>query len=283
MIRGVPVRVTEIRMAVMKRLKDAGIPGPALDAELLVAHALNTDRYRLLTADDRTLSEKEIGRVNRLVRRRLQHEPVAYILGRKEFYSHDFIVNRDVLIPRPETELLVDMAIYYARQNAATVDIGTGSGAIAVSLKYARRDLDVHATDISARALKTARKNASRILGKNMIRFHLGNLYKPLSGMRFQVIAVNPPYVDRKSADSLQRDLSYEPEVALFSGKGGRETIGRIIAQSGRYLADGGVLIMEIGEEMKDFVKRSGKSRGFTVSVLNDYTGLPRVAVMKKQ
>lgn len=277
------MRISEIRAAVMKQLKEAGIPGPALDAELLLAHALNTDRYRLLAADDRTLSRKEIGRINRLARRREQCEPVAYILGRKEFYSHDFIVNRDVLIPRPETELLVDMAVYYARQNASVVDIGTGSGAIAVSLKYARRDLDVHATDISAGALKTARKNAVRILGKNMIRFHLGDLYEPLSGMRFQVIAVNPPYVNRKSAGSLQRDLSYEPEVALFSGRGGRDTIGRVIAKSGRHLADGGVLIMEIGEEMKDFVKRSGKSRGFVVSVLNDYSGLPRVAVMKKK
>jgi release factor glutamine methyltransferase len=278
-----PVRISEIRAAVMKQLKEAGIPGPALDAELLLAHALNTDRYRLLAADDRILSRKEIGRINRLARRREQCEPVAYILGRKEFYSHDFIVNRDVLIPRPETELLVDMAVYYARQNASVVDIGTGSGAIAVSLKYARRDLDVHATDISAGALKTARKNAARILGKNMIRFHLGDLYEPLSGMRFQVIAVNPPYVNRKSAGTLLRDLSYEPEVALFSGRGGRDTIGRVIAKSGRYLADGGVLIMEIGEEMKDFVKRSGKSRGFVVSVLNDYSGLPRVAVMKKK
>ena len=277
------MRVSEIRAAVIKQLKEAGIPGPALDAELLVAHALNTDRYCLLASDDRNLAEKEISRVRRLTQRRLGFEPVAYILGRKEFYSHDFIVNRDVLIPRPETELLVDMAIYYARQNAAVVDIGTGSGAIAVSLKYARRDLDVHATDISARALKTARKNAARILGKNMIRFHQGDLYEPLPGMRFQVIAVNPPYVDRKSAGSLQRDLSYEPEVALFSGKGGRETIGRIIAKSGRYLTDEGVLIMEIGEEMKDFVKRSGKTRGFVVSVLNDYSGLPRVAVMKKK
>lgn len=277
------MRVSEIRAAVVKQLKEAGIPGPALDAELLVAYALDTERYRLLAADDRILSEKEIRRVNRLAQRRLRREPVAYILGCKEFYSHDFIVNRDVLIPRPETELLVDMAIYYARQNAAVVDIGTGSGAIAVSLKYARRDLDVHATDISARALKTARKNAARILGKNMIRFHLGNLYEPLSGMRFQVIAVNPPYVDRKSAGSLQKELSYEPDVALFSGRGGRETIGLVIAKSGRYLEDGGVLIIEIGEEMKDFVKRSGKSRGFVVSVLHDYSGLPRVAVMRKK
>jgi release factor glutamine methyltransferase len=277
-----PVLVSQMLAAVAKQLKETGIPGPVLDAELLVAHVLNTDRYRLHAADDRNLAEKEIRHINRIAKRRQQFEPVAYILGKKEFYSLDFIVNRDVLIPRPETELLVDMAIYYARQSATVVDIGTGSGAIAVSVKYARRDLDVHATDISAKALKTARKNAVRIVGKNMIRFYQGNLYDPLSGRRFQVITINPPYVDKKNAGSLQKDLSYEPEVALFSGRRGRETIERVIAKSGRYLADDGVLIMEIGDDMKDFVKKTGKSRGFNVSVLNDYSGLPRVAVMKK-
>lgn len=276
------MRVSQVLAAVAGQLKEAGIPGPVLDAELLVAQALDTDRYRLHAADDRILADKEIRRINRIVKRRLRFEPVAYILGKKEFYSLDFIVNRDVLIPRPETELLVDMAIYHARQNAAVVDIGTGSGAIAVALKYARRDLDVHATDISAEALKTARKNAVRLVGKNMIRFHQGNLYDPLSGMRFQVIAVNPPYVNKGRAGSLQKDLSYEPDVALFSGRGGRETIERVIAKSGRHLADDGVLIMEIGDDMKDFVKKTGKTRGFNVSVLNDYSGLPRVAIMKK-
>ncbi len=276
------MRVSEMLAAVAGQLKDAGIPGPALDAELLVAHAIGTDRYRLRVGDDRELERAEAVKIRRLARRRLAFEPVAYILGNREFYSLDFTVNRDVLIPRPETELLVDMVIYYARQNASVVDIGTGSGAIAVSVKHTRVDLDVHATDISAKALGVARKNAARILGKNRIRFHRGDLFEPLAGRRFQVIAVNPPYVDRKNAASLQKDLSFEPEMALFSGKGGREIIERIMAQSGPFLTNDGVLIMEIGDEMKDFVKRTGTDRGFTVSVLNDYSGLPRVAVMKQ-
>ncbi len=276
------MRVSEMLAAVTGQLKDAGIPSPALDAELLVASVLGTDRYRLRVADDRELDRGETAKIGRLARRRICFEPVAYILGYKEFYSLDFDVNRDVLIPRPETELLVDMAVYYAKRNAAVVDIGTGSGAIAVSVKYSRADLEVHATDISARALTVARKNAARILGKNRIRFHRGDLFEPLEGMRFQVIAVNPPYVDRDASASLQKDLAFEPEEALFSGKGGRETIERVISRSGPFLTGDGVLIMEIGDEMKDFVKKTGAGAGYTVSVLNDYSGLPRVAVMKK-
>lgn len=276
------MRVSRMLAEVVDRLKKAGIPGPALDAELLVAHALGTDRHRLRTGDDRELADSEVRRINRLVGRRLKFEPVAYILGVKEFYSIDFIVNRNVLIPRPETELVVDMAVYYARQNESVVDIGTGSGAIAISLKHARRDLDVHATDISAKALAVARKNAVRVLGRHGIGFHRGDLFEPLDGMRFQVIAVNPPYVDRNTASSLQKDLSYEPEVALFSGRGGRETIERIVASAGDFLTGDGVLIMEIGDDMKEFAKKTGGTAGFSVSVLNDYSGLPRVAVMKR-
>jgi release factor glutamine methyltransferase len=276
------VRVSQILASVTVRMKEAGIPGAALDTELLVAHALGADRHRLRVDDDRELSAAEERLIGRLAKRRLLFEPVAYILGRKEFYSLDFFVNRNVLIPRPETELLVDMAVYYARLNASVADIGTGSGAIAVALKRERPDLDVHATDISAQALAVARKNAARLLGTGKIRFHRGNLFEPLRGMRFQVVAVNPPYVDRKAAGSLQPDLRYEPESALFAARGGREMVQRVIKKAGRFMTDDGVLIMEIGDGMKDFVKQAGAASGFSVSVLNDYSGLPRVAIMKK-
>ncbi len=274
--------VSKILAEVRDRLEKAGVPGPLLDAELLVAHALNVERYGLIAGRDRDLGGDEIRRINRLAGRRERFEPVAYILGSREFYSLDFVVNRDVLIPRPETELLVDMAVYYAKMNASVVDIGTGSGAVAVSLKFARRDLDVHATDISSRALAVARKNAARITGKKSVRFHRGDLFGPLGGLRFQVIAANPPYVDPEAGGVLQRDLSYEPPTALFAGMGGRETAERIIDESGNYLEEEGVLIMEIGDDMKEFAKKTGSRRGYTVSVLNDYAGKPRIAVMKK-
>jgi release factor glutamine methyltransferase len=263
-------------------MREAGIPGAVLDTELLVAHVLDSDRHRLRVGDDRELTSEEERRIMGLARRRLRFEPVAYILGRKEFYSLDFSVNRNVLIPRPETELVVDMAVYYAPLNASVADIGTGSGAIAVALKRERPDLDVHATDISAKALAVARKNADRLLGKKKIRFHRGSLFEPLRGMRFSVIAANPPYVDRRAASSLQPDLRHEPETALFAARNGRDIVERVIRKARRFLEDDGVLIVEIGEDMKDFVKQTGTASGFSVSVLNDYSGLPRVAVMKQ-
>lgn len=276
------MRVSQMLNAVTGQLKDAGIPSAALDAELLIAGVIGMDRHRLRVADDRELAQTETARIGRLARRRLRFEPMAYILGVKEFYSLEFAVNRNVLIPRPETELLVDMAVYYARQNAAVVDIGTGSGAIAVSIKHTRADLDVHATDLSSKALTVARGNALRILGRNRITFHRGDLFGPLAGMRFDVIVSNPPYIDRTISGSLQKDLAYEPAEALYSGNYGRETVQRIISQAGGSMADGGVLIMEIGSDMKDFAIQTGRAADYAVSVLNDYAGLPRVAILKK-
>jgi release factor glutamine methyltransferase len=275
------VRISQMLAAVAGQFKEAGIPGPFLDAELLVSHATGIERVRLRVGDDRDLDSNEERMVRRLAARRLGREPIAYLTGRKEFYSLEFAVNRDVLIPRPETELLVDLAIYYAPQKGTFVDIGTGSGAIAVAVKHARRDLDVHATDISGSALSVARRNASRLLGKNAIRFHRGDLFRPLAGMRFSVMAVNPPYVDREKGP-LQPELAFEPEVALFAGGGGRAMIEQIMGNAGAYIDPDGVVIMEIGEDMDAYVKIAGAARGFAVSVLNDYAGLPRVAIMKK-
>jgi release factor glutamine methyltransferase len=276
------VRISEIMSQTVGELARAGVQNPVLDAELLLSHSLLSDRMRLHVGPDRELTEDEVRRMGRLVKRRLKFEPIAYILGKKEFYSLEFMVNRDVLIPRPETELVVDLVVYYAPAGARVADIGTGSGAIAVSVKHSRPDLEVYAVDISKRAVSVARRNAAAIVGKNKIKFLHGDLFKPLEGMRFRVIAANPPYIDRKHAGSLQKDLSHEPEAALFSDEGGGEVAERIVREAEDYLAPGGVLIMEIGDTMKDFVQETGGRIGFAVSVLNDYAGLPRVAVMKR-
>ena len=276
------MRISELVSSAADTLQEAGIQNPLLDAELLAAHVLGLDRIRLHVDRDRELTAQEAGKIRHLVKRRLTFEPIAYILGKKEFYSLEFYVDRNVLIPRPETELIVDLVVYYALQNARIVDIGTGSGSIAVSVKYTRQDLEVHATDISAKALKVAQKNTSVILGKNKIRFHLGNLFEPLAGMQFQVIAVNPPYVNKSRIDSYQKDICFEPETALFSVQEGTAMIDTIISDAGSYLGAGGWLVMEIGDTMKDFIIKTGVRSGFHVSVLNDYSGLPRVALMKR-
>ena len=162
------------------RLSDAGIESARLDCEVLVAHALDLERYKLITDSCRNLAPDEIKKIERMVKRRLNSEPVAYITGTKEFYSLDFIVNKHVLIPRPETELLVDMAIYWAGINSSVLDLCTGSGAVAASLKHSRRDLDLYASDISPEALKVARKNSLIINGKGGVKFYRGDLFEPI-------------------------------------------------------------------------------------------------------
>jgi len=276
------VRISEIVSEFSHQFRIAGIPGPILDAEILVAHAVGLERMRLHVGDDRELTPSELRRARRLALRRLRREPVAYLTGRKEFYSLEFFVNRNVLIPRPETELLVDLAIYHTPQGGLFADIGTGSGAVAIAVKHARWDIRVHATDLSERALVVARRNASRILGRGAVHFHRGDLFSPLAWTRFDVIASNPPYVAHERAASLQPEIAYEPSQALFAPNGGRAVIERLVREAGAHLAEHGALIIEIGEDMAAFVKRIGAAAGFSVSVLNDYAGLPRVALMKR-
>jgi len=264
------------------RLADAGIESARLDCEVLVAHALDLEKYKLITDSCRNLASDEIKKIEKMVKRRLNFEPVAYITGTKEFYSLDFIVNKHVLIPRPETELLVDMAIYWAGMNFSVLDLCTGSGAAAAALKHSRRDLEVYASDISPEALKIARKNSLIINGKGGIKFYRGDLFEPFKGKSFDLIISNPPYVSPDDADSLKKDLFFEPGMALFAADNGLAVIKRIISESHDYLNKNGVILLEIGSRQGDYVSELGEKKGYTVSILNDYSGLPRVATLKK-
>lgn len=265
----------------VERLSGAGIPGARLDAEVLVAHVLGVERYRLVTNADDPLTEEQVKTCNEYISRRLSFEPVAYITGTKEFYSLDFHVTPSVLIPRPETELLVDMAIYYAPRGGRVLDLCTGSGAIAVALAHSRADLEITATDISHGAIEVAKGNAAGIIGPDRIEFIEGDLFGPLQGRTFSLIVSNPPYVNPEKKFSLQKDLMYEPEQALFAEKKGTAVIERILSGAGKFLEPGGMLILEIGEDMKDYILRTGRDAKYDVSTLNDYSGLPRVAILK--
>jgi release factor glutamine methyltransferase len=265
----------------IEKLTGAGIPGAALDAEVLIAHACGMERFRLKVYPERELSPDELEEVQAAVARRMKHEPVAYITGIKEFYSLEFQVDSRVLIPRPETELAVDLAVYYAPMNGLVLDLCTGSGAIAVALKHNRSDLDVIATDLSVEALDLAEKNCSGILKPGAIEFRQGHLFDPVRGMIFDCIVSNPPYVDPAKKPELQKDLEFEPGDALYAGDSGRAIVEAIISSGGNFLTGQGVMIIEIGEAMRDFVIEKGERAGFSVSILNDYGGLPRVAVLK--
>ncbi|HOP64611.1 MAG TPA: peptide chain release factor N(5)-glutamine methyltransferase [Spirochaetota bacterium] len=263
-------------------LKDGGISSPALDAQVIAAHFLKMERHQLVTWNDRTVPEHEKSLIDKAVKRRLKFEPVAYITGVKEFYSLEFEVNPNVLIPRPETELLVDMAIYWAGLNSSVLDLCTGSGAIAIALKHSRGDLDVCASDISEKALETAERNAEKIFGKRKISFYQGDLFLPFKDEKFALIVSNPPYVPENIKGELQKELEFEPVSALYAGDNGTSVIKKIIEESPEHLYDNGILLLEIGSEHREFIEKTGRENGFRVSVLNDYAGLPRVATLKK-
>lgn len=275
--------LSETIIKVKDALEKAGIAGPALDAEVLISFSLKMERYRLIVENRRKITASEAVRINKLIERRIKGEPVAYITGKKEFYALDFQVTPDVLIPRPETELLVDLAVYYAKQGGAVLDLGTGSGAIAVSIKHSRPDLDVYGSDISDRALQIAKKNCRALLKKNSIKFIRGDMFTPVSGLKFDVIVSNPPYIDPSLKGCLAREIDFEPEIALYAGDSGKKIIGRIITDGGAYLGDGGIIIMEMAPDQTGFIRELSEKYCYTVSILNDYSGIPGAAVLKKR
>ncbi|MFW5769849.1 MAG: peptide chain release factor N(5)-glutamine methyltransferase [Spirochaetota bacterium] len=265
-------------------LKSSLTQSPVLDAELIVEEVTGIPGHEIRINPDEDVSRQQYEKICDYRQRRKECEPMAYILGRKEFYSINFRVNNDVLIPRPETELLVDLAIYYTSPHGRLVDIGTGSGAIAIAVKCNRPDIQVYASDISERALSVAENNAETILGpERQIELHKGYLFEPFRDLRFDMIVSNPPYVDPALKEYLQRDLEYEPPEALYSAEGGREIATRLIEDAREMLNDDGMLLIEISESMSEYIIEKSTENGFTVSIFQDYSGLPRIAVLKNK
>lgn len=259
-----------------------GIPTPQLDSEVLLSEALQCERYQLYAQDENVLTDEQIRKIYEYKQRRKNGEPVAYIVGKKEFYSLEFYVDFRVLIPRPETELIVDLAISHSRHNARVLDIGTGCGCIAIALKYNRLDCEVFASDISFDALQVAQLNCEKILGKGTIHFFQGDIFCPCGEKKFDVIVSNPPYIGYENKNSLCKEIFFEPSVALYCGDGGKEIIYRIIDGAYSHIRDGGTIILEIGDGMCDEILSCAKSKGYWISVFNDYGGLPRAVLLKK-
>lgn len=218
-----------------------------LDAELLLEYVTGLSRTDFRAAPERDLPAAAGWSFQQLIRRRLQGEPVAYIRGHQEFWSLLLEVTPAVLIPRPETELVVERTLALLRPDATVMaDLGTGSGAIALAVASERPSLEVTAVDVSGEALEIAKRNAARLQLGN-VRFERGSWFAPLAGRRFEVIAANPPYVARGDKDLAQDVGRFEPEVALIAGVTGLEAIEQIVAQAGAYLQPGGWLILEHG------------------------------------
>lgn len=254
------------------------------DAELLMRHVLGKDRAWLITHRDSEAESDLWQAYFALLRRRLRGEPVQYITAECEFYGLPFRVTPAVLIPRPETEHLVDRAIELAResQSARIVDVGTGSGAIAIAIAHATHSQLVTATDVSKDALGVARENASR--NGLDVRFLQGDLLHPVAGETFDLVVSNPPYVPRTDRESLAVEVrEFEPELALFAGEDGLDVYRRLIPAAYAVLVPGGFLASEIGFGQAEPIESLLASSGFVnIEFTPDLQGIPRVACAQR-
>lgn len=249
-----------------------------LDAELLLAHALGQSRAWLYAHTDDGVGADGVAAFEQLMVRRMAGEPVAYLVGSRGFWSLDLTVNSAVLVPRPETELLVELVLERLPRNAFVdvADLGTGSGAIALALARERAEASVVATDASADALDVARGNAQR-LGLNNVRFAQGNWCEALGHARFDLIAANPPYI--AAGDPHLLDLPFEPELALSSGPDGMDAIRSIVGNAPAHLKPGGWLLFEHGFEQGDAARALLLGAGYVdVFTHTDLEGRDRVS-----
>jgi release factor glutamine methyltransferase len=259
-----------------------GIDQPRANAEVLLAHILGTERIQLYLRHDQPLGSSELSRYREAVSRRAAFEPTQYITGRQEFWSLEFEVGPAVLIPRPETELLVEKAIEMLRGTPARVlDIGTGSGAIAVALAVELKDLTVVATDRSPAALVIARRNAVRHKVENRVLFAAMDLFSAFSPatVPFDLIVSNPPYIGDLEFAALPREIAeHEPFAALRGGSDGLDIIRRILGQAPAFLKPGGSLLIEIGKGQDETIPSAIEhSRIDSCGFIRDYSGILRV------
>jgi len=250
----------------------------ALDNRVLLCHALGVNRIALITQSERVLSDAEMQRYSALVQRRLDGEPIAYIVGQREFFGLPFEVSNAVLIPRPDTELLVELTLDRLPRDGRVLDMGTGSGAIAVSLAHTRKDADVTALDVSADALAIARRNADRNGAR--VTFLQSDWYAALQDApRFDVIASNPPYIASGDRHLSEGDLRFEPAGALTDHADGLSALRTIIAGAPQHLQPQGWLLMEHGYDQAEAVRALLSAAGYTeVQSWRDLADIERVS-----
>jgi len=260
-------------------LEDAAIAVPKLTAEVLLAHAMRCERVYFYAHPEQELSEIEWLHYGRYLHERLKGKPTQYITGRQEFYGREFRVTRDVLIPRPETEHVVETALALARDAARILDIGTGSGALAVTLQL-ETGAAVWGTDISPAALAVAAENSRRLGAR--VEFAASDLMEAVGPGSMDLIVANPPYVPLAHKQGLQREVrEWEPHVALFGGERGFEFYDRIAADAPRVLRPGGWLIMELGFGTHEHVARLVRDwAGGRIEP--DLAGIPRVIAARR-
>jgi release factor glutamine methyltransferase len=248
---------------------------------------LEKERIYLYVHFDEPLESGELARFREMVKKRALRIPVAYILGRREFMGHEFKVTPDVLIPRPDTEILVESVIERLKHKGELffADIGTGSGAIALSILKALPELKGAAVDISAAALAVAKENAANLGVSERVEFLQGDLLEPLQGRRLGAIISNPPYIPDGDIDGLEAEVKKEPRGALAGGRDGLDFYRRLIREGGKLLEDGGLLAFEVGIYQAAAVKELAEDAAIfeNIAVIEDYGKIERVVIMNKR
>jgi release factor glutamine methyltransferase len=275
------VPLLEVLRGTERYLADRGVENPRLNAEHLLAHALGLKRMELYLQFDRPLAESERAPLRDLVKRRGTREPLQHVLGTAEFHGRTFACDKRALVPRPETEQLVELALEIAKDKpAATIlDIGTGSGVIVLTIALELPSATLHATDLSPDALVLAAENAARHALTDRIVFHQADLLPP-DGTRFDLIIANLPYIPAEEIASLSPEVRHDPASALDGGADGLDLIRRLIETAPDRLAPGGALLLEIGLGQADAVNTLLLARKFRdISVRPDYQNIPRFAV----
>lgn len=270
-------------------LQKHGVISPRLDAELLLADVLNCDRLSLYLNFDKPLGEKELSKFRERLQRRAKGEPAAYILNKKEFMSLEFYIDNRVLIPRPETERMVEVAIdtiqkKYEQKNITVIDIGVGSGAIAVSLAYYLKNITVIAGDTSAESIEVAKINAEKHNAADRIDFRISDIFNNISESA-EVIISNPPYIVEREIEHLQREIKdFEPQSAINGGADGLFYIRQIINNAPQHLVEDGILLIEIGDKQGKAVKEIVESANSfkSCAILKDYSHKDRILFASK-
>jgi release factor glutamine methyltransferase len=282
------VQLKQTLAAAITRLSTEHVPSPRMNAELLLMFTLNCDRAYLHAHPERELSADEQNRYDAVLAERARGVPAQYITGHQEFWGLDLIVTPAVLIPRPETEHVIETVLecvgraHTPASPLRIADVGTGSGCIALALAKELRRAEIHATDISAAALEVARANAARHQLESLIQFREADLLAGSADNSFDFVVSNPPYVGESEEDQVQLDVrKFEPRNAVFSGPTGIEVIARLIPQARAALKPGGRLVMEISGTIAEKVKEL--LRGWNeVQIRPDLQSIPRVALARK-
>jgi release factor glutamine methyltransferase len=264
-----------------RRFTEAGIASARLEAQLLLAHVLGCSRVQLYTGFDKPLQDAELGGYRELIKRRLGGEPVAYLLGEHEFWGLPFHVDRSVLVPRPDTETVIEVARARRADRAApcrVLDLCTGSGAIAVALARELPEARVIATELSPDAAAIARRNAERNDVSPRVEVRVGDLWQPLASERFDLIVSNPPYIATNVIGTLSPEVRCEPRLALDGGTDGLAFYDRICASVRDHLLPGGALVVEHGFDQAEAVRARFAACGLTdVTLVHDLGKNPRV------